>query len=283
MKNKISQCRIIYLIFIWVFFTACEQTDTDAVYNESDMEAGFEEMKSIPSTMQPPPSQQVNTITKKIIKSGSIEFRSENIEQDYQHIAELLPAFNAYLENENQSRSDQQIYYSLTLRVVSEQFDSLFHALTQMAGRIDRKSSNVEDVTEQFYDLETRIKNKKALEQRYVELLAKATAVKNILDIENNLNEIRTQIEQLEGQFNYLSKRIRYSAIHVSFYEVLPYTYDASQREGFAARILSALDNGWQGFLSFVVGLIGLWPFLMLIAGGTYIFRMLRLRWKSRK
>src|SRR5690606_37991293 len=129
----------------------------------------------------------------------------------------------------------------------------------------DNRHSRIEDVTERYYDLRTRIKNKKILEQRYLALLDKATEVKDILEIENNLNQVRIEIEGLEGQFNYLSKQVRFSTINLTFYEVLPYTFDPSQREGFGARFLSALDSGWQGFLSFLVGLTTLWPFIILI------------------
>ena len=74
-----------------------------------------------------------------------------------------------------------------------------------------------------------------------------------ILEIEKNLSEVRTEIESLQGQFNYLSRQVNYSTINLSFYEVLPYVNDSSQRKGFGQRILSALDNGWQSFLLFLV------------------------------
>ncbi|MEP1921393.1 MAG: DUF4349 domain-containing protein, partial [Ekhidna sp.] len=91
---------------------------------------------------------------------------------------------------------------------------------------------------------------------------------------------VRTDIERLEGQFNYLSKRVNFSTIHLSFYEVLPYVYDSSQRPGFGARILSALADGWQGLLSLLVGLATLWPFVLLTVGGIFLFRRVR---KNRK
>jgi hypothetical protein len=133
-----------------------------------------------------------------------------------------------------------------------------------------------------YYDLTTRITNKKALESRYVELLKQASEIKDILDIERNLNQVRTEIEQLQGQFNYLSKQVNFSTINLSFYELLPYVYDGSQRKGFGARLLSSLNNGWQGFLSFLVGLTAIWPFILLTVVGIYMFRKLRKGWKKK-
>ena len=103
-----------------------------------------------------------------------------------------------------------------------------------------------------------------------------------MLEIEKNLNEVRTEIERYQGQFNYLSKQVAFSTINVSFYEVLPYVYDSSRRTGFGARILSAMDNGWQVFLTFLVALTTLWPFLIIGIGGIYLLRIVRRRWKKK-
>src|SRR5690606_23832958 len=158
----------------------------------------------------------------------------------------------------------------------------LFNALSHLAFRVNNKYSNIEDITERYYDLKSRINNKKALEQRYLELLNQALEVKDMLEIEKSLNGIRTEIEQLEGQFNYLSKQLTFSTIQLSIYEVLPYTYDSVQRKGFGARIINAWDKGWQGFLTFLVGFISFWPFIILAAGGTFLFKKARFKWKKK-
>lgn len=276
------------LLFIAILFSAACNTPNDEIYEVADEEvyADFEELLKVPVTEQPPTPTQANVseqITKKTIKTGGIDFESENIDQDYKAIRQLLPDFNAYIESENQSKTTQQINYYLTIRVASNNYDSLFNSLTHLANRLDNKYSNIEDVTERYYDLKTRIKNKKALEQRYIELLDKALEVTDIIEIEKNLNEVRTEIERLEGQFNYLSKQLNFSTIQLSFYEVLPYSYDSIQRKSFGARLLNALDNGWQGFLTFLIGFTSLWPFIFVIAGGIYLFKKGRSKWKKKK
>ncbi len=249
-------------------------------------DTGFSEMMDVTATKQaaqPTGEPVAEQVTKKVVKTGGIEFQSDDIEADYLTIRELLPQYQAYIENENQYKSDQRIDYRLTIRVPSHRYDTLYGSLASFGVRVDNKYSNIEDVTEQYYDLKTRIKNKKALEDRYVQLLDQATEVKDILEIEKNLNAVRTEIERFEGQFNYLSKQVSLSTINLTFYEVLPYVYDASQRKGFGARILSALNNGWQSFLSFTVALISLWPFLFLIVAGVYLIRKVKQTWKKNK
>ncbi len=275
----------LYILLILLGCLACENSNHSAM-NIDGLEANFEQSLEAPATKQsaPPQDQTIDEqITKKVIKTGGVNFESKNIKEDYHKIKELLPKYQAYIENENQSNSTHRINYNLTIRVPSTIYDSLYKSISDFAYRIDSRYSNIDDVTRQYYDLTSRINNKKALEERYLSLLQKATAMKDILAIESQLNEVRTSIESLEGQFNYLSKQISLSTLNISFYEVLPYVYDSNQRSGFGARILSALDGGWQGFLTFMIGLISLWPFVIIVVVGVFTFTKFRGKRKKNK
>lgn len=238
------------------------------------------DMESIPLTKQTPPSSeselQIPDISQKLIRSGGINFQSESIDKDYQQIKNMLGSFGAYLENENQNNDNYRKSYNLNIRVPSEKYDSLLNVISNIAYRVQSKYSNVDDVTERYYDLQSRIQNKKELEKRYREILAKANQVKDILEIERNLNEVRSEIESMEGQFNYLSKQIKFSSLQVQFYEELPYELNTPKKKGFWVRIFNALDNGWQIFLSVVVGLVTIWPFFL--AGGIIFILAMALR-----
>ena len=270
------------LLLITFLFFACDNTDKGMRFG---IESGSDALLEVPMTTQTQAQGPIDDeqITKKIIKTGSISFQSINVEETYQAIAKVLSESDAYIEHENQYKGHQRINYQLTIRVPSHQYDTLLTSLAGMAFRIDSKTSNIEDVTERYYDLKSRIRNKKVLEQRYLELLKKATSISDILEIEKNLNEVRMEIEQLQGQFNYLSKQIGFSTIRLSFYEELPYTYDTFKRKGFGIRLTNAFSSGWQGFLSFLVGFTALWPFVLLIAGGIYGFKKFRAFRKRKK
>lgn len=263
---------IVSLLFLMVL--ACNQGDPgpetleEATYSR-DMEA------MAVKTAAPQPESATQGRERKDIKNGGLSFESENLEADYKAIKTMLPSYNAYIENENQSRSSQRLTYDLSIRVPAGSYDSLMTTLSGFGERLESKYSNTQDVTERYYDLQTRIRNKQELESRYLQLLQKASELKDMLEIENNLNEVRTEIENLQGQFNYLSNQVSLSSIQLSFYEQLPYVYEGSQRKGFWARILSALHNGWQGFLTFLVVLITIWPALLLLTGAVLFFRWL--------
>jgi len=265
----------------FIFFVALSACSGNPENLEAYDEASVSNLMEIPSTRQPanPNSKTgANEIKKKLVYKGGIEFESKNIENDYQKINQLLPKYEAYIENENQSKNDYRVNYHLTIRVPVDAYDTVYSKISSYAYKLDNRFSRIKDVTERYYDLKGRLKNQQELEKRYLQLLNKADDIKDILAIENNLNEVRTEIEYLQGQFNYLSKRVSYSTIEVNFYKKLPYEDSISGRDSFGERIANALADGWHIFISFIVGLISLWPFILIIV--LIVIIILRLRSK---
>ena len=221
--------------------------------------------------------------TQKVVKTGNLDFQSKDISADYQKIRQLLPGFKAYIQSENQSKSGTRSIYKVTIRVPGKSYDSLFAVLATIPYQLDDKTSNVQDVTEKYYDLKSRIKNKKALEQRYLDLLSRATVMKDILEIERTINEVRTDIERLQGQFNYLSKQVQMSTIKLYFYEELPYVPSTNGKRTFGTRMSGAFGTGWQGFLTLLVGFTTLWPFFLLVIIVLFLVRRLKGQSKNKK
>jgi len=117
----------------------------------------------------------------------------------------------------SQSGSGEQRSAAMTLRVPADKFNDALRALRALTD-VEVLSSNVDskDVTEQFVDLEARLRAKQAEETRYLALLARAEKIEDILRIDQSLNAVRTQIEQLTGQLNSMKSRTTFSTISLS-------------------------------------------------------------------
>ena len=74
-------------------------------------------------------------------------------------------------------------------------------------------------MTEEFVDLKARLKAKKELEDRYLQLLEQAKNVKEMLEIERELSNIREEIEAKEGRLQYLQNKVTLSTIYINFYK----------------------------------------------------------------
>lgn len=258
------------ILFVIAFIIAAcsnnESVDSNSGRNVDDLVVNMD-MESVPLAKESPTitESELNPpdISQKLVRTGRIFFQSEDLEKDYEQIKGMLSGFGAYLESENQNNDNFRKNYNLNIRVPSEKFDSLLSSISKIAFRVESKYSNIDDVTERYYDLQNRIQNKKELEKRYREILSKANQVKDILEIERSLNEVRSEIELMEGQFNFLSKEIKLSSLQVQFYEELPYELNSPKKRGFWVRMFNALENGWQIFLTVLVGLVTLWPFYL--------------------
>jgi hypothetical protein len=116
----------------------------------------------------------------------------------------------------SQSGSGEQRVASLVMRVPSDRFTDALRQLRALD--VEVVSSNVDgkDVTDQFVDLKARLTAKQAEEARYNALLARAGTIDEILKIDSALSNVRTQIEQLQGQVNSITTRTQFSTISVS-------------------------------------------------------------------
>ncbi|HAF10779.1 MAG TPA: hypothetical protein DCK98_11960 [Chloroflexi bacterium] len=116
----------------------------------------------------------------------------------------------------NQSGSQDQRVASLTLRVPADRFTDALRQLRALDVEVVSSTVDGKDVTDQFVDLKARLAAKQSEEQRYLSLLTRATAIDDILKIDGALSNVRTQIEQLQGQVNSIASRTEFSTITVS-------------------------------------------------------------------
>ncbi|WP_462253607.1 DUF4349 domain-containing protein [Ekhidna sp.] len=270
-------------ILIVFLMAACGGGSTDSKPSASEAYAMATETEvSDLTTMRKvsSPQQSDPTFEKKVVKTGGLSYQVESTQNEYQRISSLLEQFEAYISSENENKGYDRINYNVSIKVPPQHFNPLIGALTKDK-KLDNRWVNTDDVTERYYDLQSRIENKKKLEERYQEILKKAENVRDILEVERNLNQVRTEIESLEGQFKLLSHRVNFSTIDISFYELVPYELNQEPRPGFGTRIINSITAGWQGFLTFMVYLLALWPFGILAFIVVTIVKKIRAKRKK--
>ena len=141
------------------------------------------------------------------------------------------------------------------------------------------------DVTKEYIDTEARLKNKKELEQRFIDLLKnRTTNLSDISEIERQLNDIRTEIEATQNYLNALKDQIQYSTIEVTIYQDIENS-SFSKTESFKDGVVKSLNNGWWLIKGIVLLIITLWPLLIigLIIGFIAYFRIKKNKEKMKK
>ena len=214
----------------------------------------------------------------KVIKTANLEFETQELDKTHQTILSLATQYKGLVQSDNSGKTYDKIYRHVTLRIPSENFQIVVDGISDGVAFFDRRVITRQDVTEEFVDIQARLKAKKELEKRYLELLKQAKNVKEMLEIERELSQIREEIEAKEGRLKFLESRVSMSTINVSFYKT---TVETGVRVSYGAKMLNSLKGGWEGVSVFFLGILYLWPlFLLAIIVILVVRRLIR---QSRK
>jgi hypothetical protein len=228
----------------------------------------------------PPVPEEGKIYQKKIIRDGSLSLESRNLEASRKILDSLVQQYQGYVSSENFNDQGNQLNLTLTCRIPAEKFDVFITDIENGPDKVKNKNINSNDVSEQYYDIKTRLENERQVEKRYLELLGRASTVKDILDIEENLGKIRQEIESKEGRLRYLDDRINYSTLTVWIYQKKETGYEPAERDRFGKRLIQSLHKGWQGLVDVVLFLIKLWP---LWLAGILLWRFIAWIGRRRK
>ena len=164
-----------------------------------------------------------------------------------------------------QDKAKPEMTVNLVLRVPASQFDSVIEQVRAVGVRIIDEKVSGQDVTEEFMDLEARIKNQKALELQFLEIMKRAGKVEDALSVQRELAEVRTEIEKLEGRRRFLENQSSLSTINVT---LQPPTQIVNAT-GFWYSVKTAFSDGVDVavgiILFFIRAIIALAPVLLLI------------------
>ena len=236
------------------------------------------EEEVIPITREESESTEtIKIVDRKIIREGDISFETDSLGKTANHIHKTVKELKGYISKDNVNDYGYRTEQIINIRIPAENFDKLLAQISKAAKKIDSKNISARDVTEEYIDVESRVKTKKDLETRYTEILQKAHSVSEILQIERELGVIRSEIESAEGRLRYLKNNVSFSTLEITFYT------SKNQEFGFGSKLANALEGGWDGLLWFFIGLIYIWPFILIITFGIWLLVRLIKRRSKRK
>lgn len=241
----------------------------------SDNESGYYETEVVDMKMAAPERKEATeSVERKLIKQGRVEFETDKLQDTRERILAAAAKYEAYISSDQENKWDGRVNHTMVIRVPAKNFDALLAEATQGVRKFDMKEITVTDVTEEFLDVNARLNTKKELELRYLELLKQARTVSEMLEIERELGNIRADIESMQGRLNYLQDQVSLSTLTITFYEKV------SDQDAFGRRVGEGLGNGWDNLKDFMVGLVNIWPFIILIFAALVLWR--RRRRKAR-
>lgn len=157
---------------------------------------------------------------------------------------------------------------SYTLRIPADRLED-FRASMGGAVNITDESSNVDDITDQYYDVEARLSSLKLQEERLLAMLAEAKELEYMITLERRLADVRYEIETYTGTIRRYDNRVAYSTVNLTLSEVLEYTPVTPAPKTFGERIGVAFRDSWtdfaEGCKNFTIWLIYALPTLLTV------------------
>jgi len=165
---------------------------------------------------------------------------------------------------------------SLVLRIPAESYDSALSRLREL-GKVESLEESGQDVSNEFVDLNARIRQLRAVEAQLLELLKQADDVPAALAVQNQLSQVQLDLEQARGRLQYLDNRVAYATISMSMHEL---GVVAPKDGGF--KIVHAWATAGSAFLIVVgwlfIGIAVAAPVLILLGLGFLVGRVIRRR-----
>ncbi len=152
---------------------------------------------------------------RKIIRNGSLELLVNDVGQAIAKIGSVATGLGGFVEKSTQTNSGGHSA-SITVRVPSARLDQAITQIKGLATTVDRESTEDRDVTREYIDLDARLRNAQAEETQYLQILKRATTIKDTLDVTEKLSDVRSRIEQMQGEMKFLTSQIDMSTLEIS-------------------------------------------------------------------
>jgi len=202
------------------------------------------------AAVQPPSAPE--ELGRKIIKDGSAEIETIEFDKTLNNLYEMLIKNNGFVESQSlqgsRVNSSSLRYASIVIRVPSKVFDETMFNLPSL-GTVFNQRTQGTDITDQYTDTESRVRNLKVQEDRILELITKAEKIEEIVSLEGRLSELRYQIESLENSLKNFDRLLDYSRITLSISEVVKVTDQKPVPKTISERLSQAFDIAWLNFV----------------------------------
>lgn len=161
---------------------------------------------------------QAQPIDRKVIKTADLDVEVEDLDEANTRIRELVDGLNGFIASAVVTSHGISRQAEITARVPSAHFRQVYDAVRAL-GKVTLDSIGGQDVTEEYIDLERRIANLQAQEERVREMFDEAKTVEDLLKVEQRLTEVRGQIESLQGRLHFLKEQVSFSTFTITLYE----------------------------------------------------------------
>jgi len=249
-------------------------------------------MPSPPAIARPAADWGLESLEERmIIWTGDVSLIVKDAEASLEEVEAIAKDLGGYVVNSSSWYQEEQLRARLTIRVPAGEFDTAMARLKDLAIKVESRNVSTQDVTEEYTDLDSRLRNLEATETELLELLTevreRTRKAEDVLAVHRELSNIRGQIEQVKGRMQYLEKMTAMATINIELIpDVLarPIVVAGWRPSGTAANALRNLVRTFQFIVDAAIWLIiYVLPTLVVIAIPFFILWLIWRRWRGRR
>ncbi len=218
---------------------------------------------------------------KKIIKTGSLDLVVKKVNDAVNQITIIAVKKEGFVSNSKIYTSEDKVQYgTITIRVPVKYFEETIDELKAIAEIVEEESISGVDVTEEFIDLQSRLKNLKIEEAQYQKILERAWEIEDVLNVTEYLFDTREDIERIEGRIKYLENLTDLSTISVYLSEEPRIEIPAGIWKPLTTikKAFMAMLEFWQGIINILI-----WLIIFLVPLGIIVWVIAKIVKKIRK
>ena len=151
-----------------------------------------------------------------IVRTGQMSLIVEDVQVAIEEITGMAEGFEGYVVSSRVWKIRERLVGSISIRIDAEHFGDATRLLRELAVDVASESSSSRDVTEEYVDLTSKLKNLEATEEQLLTILEKAETVEDILNVQRELSRTRSEIEQTKGRMQYLERTSATSLIEIA-------------------------------------------------------------------
>lgn len=195
-----------------------------------------------------------------VIKSGSLSMVVADVAKTAKDITEYTKEKNGWVVSSTVGEQELVPYGRITVRIPAEKFDEAMEYTHSLAEKVKYENTAGEDITEQYTDLESRLRNLEAAEKELLNIMKQSGKISDVLAVQQELTSVRGQIELLKGQMQYLDQSVRMASITVNLAlseDLLPILPAEKWQPVYVLKqAWSSLRNALRGISYFIIWLL---------------------------
>ncbi len=174
---------------------------------------------SLGVTLPSAPTHLPVALKRKLIWEAWLSLLTSEVTKTLQQARDIVEQMGGYTAYLSQTRSPEGEWLATAIfRVPSTRYKEAITRLQQL-GQVEALQEQVQDVTEEYLDIEARLRNLKRLEEHLLAMIKRAKKISDLLELEREISMRRQEIERIEGRLRWLEHQTAFSSIHVTFKE----------------------------------------------------------------